>query len=260
MENDLIYSPEQLRVAPTEPQQVEKVSKREYELIQELIKLRQEKNIELQFEDLDDYEVPPRTQFSMLQKPAVTFKKGTLTFNAAAIRMFEGIKHIIPMMSKKRKRLVVIMCSEEESSSVEWARKKKDKWVSKTITSREYVKKICTIMGWDESCRYKALGNITNSSEGLVLRFDLDEAVMFAPQKTEIYDPVSGQMKKTQLTYYPDIYKERLGKSYSDYVTTRQLSMFENLEDYESQAETTNATDVIHEQTSIVTEGGEMNE
>lgn len=183
MENDLIYSPEQLRVAPVEPQQVEKVSKREYELIQELIKLRQEKNIELQFEDLEDYEVPPRTQFSMLQKPAVTLKKGTMTFNAAAIRMFEGIKYIIPMMSKKRKRLVVIMCSEEESASVEWARKKKDKWVSKTITSREYVKKICSIMGWDESCRYKALGNITNSSEGLVLRFDLEEAVMFAPQK-----------------------------------------------------------------------------
>lgn len=259
MENDLIYSPEQLRVAPTEPQQVEKVSKREYELIQELIKLRQEKNIELQFEDLEDYEVPPRTQFSMLQKPAVTFKKGTFTFNAAAIRMFEGIKYIIPMTSKNKKRLVVIMCSEEESASVEWARKKKEKWVSKTITSREYVKKICAFMGWDESCRYKALGYITNSSQGLVLRFDLEEAVMFAPQKAEIFDPVSGQMKKTQLTYYPDIYKERLGKSYSDYVAAKQLSMFENLEDYESQAEATDTPVVIQDQI-IQTEGGGTNE
>jgi len=260
MENDLIYSPEELRIAPAEPQHVEKVSKREYELIQELIKLRQEKNIELQFENLEDYEVPPRTQFSMLQKPAVTIKKGTLTFNAAAIRMFEGIKYIIPMTSKSKKRLVVIMCSEEESASVEWARKKKDKWVSKTITSREYVKKICAMMGWDESCRYKALGNITNSSQGLVLRFDLEEAVMFAPQKAEIYDPVSGQMKKTQLTYYPDIYKERLGKSYSDYVAAKQLSMFENLEDYESQAEVTDTSALMIEQTILQTEGGGVNE
>lgn len=260
MENDLIYSPEELRVAPAEPQQnVEKVSKREYELIQELIKLRQEKNTELQFESLEDYEVPPRTQFSMLQKPAVTIKKGTMTFNAAAIRMFEGIKYIIPMTSRSKKRLVVIMCSEEESSSVEWARKKKDKWISKTITSREYIKKICAMMNWDESCRYKALGNITNSSQGLVLRFDLEEAVMFAPQKADIFDPVTGQMKKTQLTYYPDIYKDRLGKSYSDYLATKQLSMFENLDDYESQAQTTEAVEVIHADTNQ-TEGGGINE
>lgn len=256
MDNDLIYSPEQLRIAQEPQQQVEKVSKREYELIQELIKLRQDKNIELQFENLEDYEVPPRTQFSMLQKPAVTFKKGTMTFNAAAIRMFEGIKYVIPMTSRTKKRLVVIMCSEEESSSVEWARKKKDKWISKTITSREYIKKICSMMEWDETCRYKALGNITNSSQGLVLRFDLEEAVMFAPQKTEVFDPISGQMKKTQIMYYPDVYKERLGKSYSDYVAAKQLSIFESLEDYEGQSET--PTEEALTATSIITEGGSI--
>ncbi len=256
MDNDLIYSPEQFRIAQEPQQQVEKVSKREYELIQELIKLRQDKNIELQFENLEDYEVPPRTQFSMLQKPAVTFKKGTMTFNAAAIRMFEGIKYVIPMTSRTKKRLVVIMCSEEESSSVEWARKKKDKWISKTITSREYIKKICAMMEWDETCRYKALGNITNSSQGLVLRFDLEEAVMFAPQKTEIFDPISGQMKKTQIMYYPDVYKERLGKSYSDYVAAKQLSIFESLEDYEGQSDT--PTEEALTATSIITEGGSI--
>ena len=256
MDNDLIYSPEQLRIAQEPQQQVEKVSKREYELIQELIKLRQDKNIELQFENLEDYEVPPRTQFSMLQKPAVTFKKGTMTFNAAAIRMFEGIKYVIPMTSRTKKRLVVIMCSEEESSSVEWARKKKDKWISKTITSREYIKKICSMMEWDETCRYKALGNITNSSQGLVLRFDLEEAVMFAPQKTEVFDPISGQMKKTQIMYYPDVYKERLGKSYSDYVAAKQLSIFESLEDYEGQSDT--PTEEALTATSIITEGGSI--
>ena len=256
MDNDLIYSPEQLRIAQEPQQQVEKVSKREYELIQELIKLRQDKNIELQFENLEDYEVPPRTQFSMLQKPAVTFKKGTMTFNAAAIRMFEGIKYVIPMTSRTKKRLVVIMCSEEESSSVEWARKKKDKWISKTITSREYIKKICAMMEWDETCRYKALGNITNSSQGLVLRFDLEEAVMFAPQKTEVFDPISGQMKKTQIMYYPDVYKERLGKSYSDYVAAKQLSIFESLEDYEGQSDT--PTEEALTATSIITEGGSI--
>jgi len=246
MSNDVIYSPEELRVSTEQTRPTESVTKREYELIQELIKLRKDKNIDLEYEDLDDYEVPPRTQFSMLKKPAVTIKHSTLTFNAAAIRMFEGIKYVIPMLSRKKKRLVVIMCSEEESASVEWARKKKDVWVSKTITSKEFVNGIVQTMGWDITCRYKALGNIINSPQGLVLRFDLDEAIMFALKPQEYLDPISGKMKKKQLIYYPDIYRDQIGKSYSDYVAAKQLSMFENLDEYQS--------------TETITEGGEINE
>ena len=65
MSNDIIYSPEELRVKTEPSRPTESVSQREYELIQELIKLRKDKNIDLEYEDLDDYEVPPRTQFSM---------------------------------------------------------------------------------------------------------------------------------------------------------------------------------------------------
>ena len=104
MSNDVIYSPEELRVSTEQTRPTESVTKREYELIQELIKLRKDKNIDLEYEDLDDYEVPPRTQFSMLKKPAVTINHSTLTFNAAAIRMFEGLKYGIPILLSGRER------------------------------------------------------------------------------------------------------------------------------------------------------------
>ena len=48
-----------------------------------------EKNEELQYESFEEYELPSRTQFSMLKKPAVSIKYGQLTFNMAAIRLFE---------------------------------------------------------------------------------------------------------------------------------------------------------------------------
>ena len=48
-----------------------KLAQREQALIQELIKTKQEQKQELEFESFEGYELPPRTQFSMLKKPAV---------------------------------------------------------------------------------------------------------------------------------------------------------------------------------------------
>ena len=48
------------------------LSLRECELVQEFAKAKLAANSELQYEDLDDYEIPPRTHFSMLNKPAVS--------------------------------------------------------------------------------------------------------------------------------------------------------------------------------------------
>ena len=54
---------------------------KEQELIRQLIQARLEQQSELSYENLDEYELPPRTQFSMLNKPAVTFKHRQMTFN-----------------------------------------------------------------------------------------------------------------------------------------------------------------------------------
>ena len=50
------------------------ISPREAELIQQLARLRQEQKQELEYETFDGYQLPPRTQFSMLKKPAVSIK------------------------------------------------------------------------------------------------------------------------------------------------------------------------------------------
>ena len=42
-------------------------------------------------ESLDGYEMPPRTQFSMIKKPAINIKYGHMTCNMAALRLFQGV-------------------------------------------------------------------------------------------------------------------------------------------------------------------------
>lgn len=205
---------------------------REKELIKQMTEGKGGQVANIEYEDLEGYEVPPRTQFSMLKKAAVTFKYKEMLFNTAAVRLFEGTRFILPIVNKNKKRLAVIMCSEEESSSVEWARLKKDVWVNKKITSLEFVENIYSMMGWDRNCRYKILGRIVTSNRGLILVFDLVEAIMFSPLPEEFLDKKTGQMKKRRVVYYPDEYKGRIGKSYNDYIVAQQTSMFEDLEGY----------------------------
>lgn len=99
-------------------------SVRETELIQELIKARLEHKAELEHESLEGYELPPRTQFSMLKKPALTIKYGYLKFNMACVHLFEGVQYILPIVNRARRRIAVVTCAEEESASVQWARQR----------------------------------------------------------------------------------------------------------------------------------------
>lgn len=71
----------------------QEMSAREISLIRELAQIRKEYKRELEYEKFDGYELPPRTQFSMLNKPAVSIKYGVMKFNMACIRLFEGIKY-----------------------------------------------------------------------------------------------------------------------------------------------------------------------
>ena len=219
--------------------QGESFSKKEQDLIAQLVTIRREKKEELPFENLDGYEVPPRTQFSMLKKPALTFRLGKMEFNCAAVRLFPGVLQILPVVNRAKKRLAAIPCKEEESASVEWSRLKNDVYISKNIAALDYVEKIFDLMQWDRTCRYKILGRLAQTERGLILVFDLTEAIMFAPKPMEYIDKITGQKKKRQVKYYPDEYKYKIVKSYNDYVAFHQQSLFENLEEY---TETTNGS------------------
>lgn len=216
------------------------------ELIRQLVKSRMAQKQDLEYEDLDGYVLPPRTQFSLLKKPAVTIKYGKLLFNTTSVRLFESVEHILPLVHPEKKKLTVVMCPEEQSASVQWARRRaKDQaWISKDIVSEDFVHNIFKIMGWNLNCRYKALGHIANSREGLVLVFELDEAIMFDAKPVEIVNKETGEIKKKQVKYYPDQYKDCIGKNYNDYVEARQMNVFEYLEEYANKTYADNQTPV----------------
>ena len=207
-------------------------SSKEQKLIHQLVQERLGKQNEIGYESLDDYVVPPKMFFSMIKKPAVSIRPNRMEFSMSSIRLFEGVQHILPMLSENRQRMVVAICAEEELSSVEWARLKKDKWVNRSITCPEFVAGIYKMVNWRMECRYKVCGRLANSERGLVLVFDLASAVMFDPLPEEYFDKRTGKMKKRTIKYYPDEIRMKLGRSYSDYMASQQKSGFEPLGGY----------------------------
>lgn len=121
----------------------------------------------------------------------------------------------------------------ELDESVEWARQKDENWVNKDITSLEFVENIFKLMNWNRECRYKVLGRVANSDQGLCMLFDLEEAIMFTPKPQEYTDPLTGEMKKKQIKFFPDVYKDRIGKSYNDYIAGHQMNLFEDFIGYQ---------------------------
>ena len=128
----------------------ENYTPKEQELIRQLVQERLGRKNEIEFESLDDYVVPPKMFFSMIKKPAVSIRANRMEFSMSSIRLFEGVQHILPMLSERKQRLVVAICAEEELSSVEWARLKKDKWVNRSISCPEYVQSIYRVMNWNK--------------------------------------------------------------------------------------------------------------
>ena len=232
--------------------QTEGYTPKEQELIRQLVQERLGKKNAIEFESLDDYVVPPKMFFSMIKKPAVSIRANRLEFSMSAIRLFEGVQHILPMLSERKKRMVVAICAEEELSSIEWARLKKDKWVNRSISCPEYVQNIYKMMGWNKNCRYKVYGHLSNSERGLVLVFDLASAVMFDPLPEEYFDKRSGKMKKRINKYYPDEIRMKLGRSYSDYEATQRMSSFESLSGYMDTAGSAVASTVSDEDAAAI--------
>lgn len=223
-------------LAATEPisvsAEIEGYSPKEQELIHQLVQERLGKKNAIEFEALDDYVVPPKMFFSMINKPAVSIRGNKMEFSMSSIKLFEGVQHVLPMLSEHKKRMVIAICAEEELSSIEWARLKKQKWVNRAISCPEYVQSIYSMMGWNEECRYRVYGRLSNSERGLVLVFDLSDAIMFDPLPEEYFDKKSGKMKKRINKYYPDEIRMRLGRSYSDYEALQRRSGYESLSSY----------------------------
>ena len=89
-----------------EKSRAQELSVREISLIRELAQIRKEHKRELEYEKFDGYELPPRTQFSMLNKPAVSIKYGVLLYWMSS----NGKQALLQYRFRNVKNLKIYLC------------------------------------------------------------------------------------------------------------------------------------------------------
>lgn len=227
-------------------------SEKDFDLIKQLVQSRLESKSDIEYESIQGYEIPPRTQFSMLKKPSVVIKRDSMTFNKAALLVFENCSFIIPMLNREKKRIAVLPCVEEEPSSVQWSRKKGDQLIGRKISTRDFMETVFQVTGWDRNNRYKVLGRVAMSEEGPILVFELEKAIEFKPVE-EFLDPKTGRKRKKEIKNYLEINDETIGSSYAEYAASKQMNLFEDLEQYidTSGTQKNNSGPAIEEDLSI---------
>ena len=108
-----------------EQSRAQELSVREISLIRELAQIRKKHKKELEYEKFDGYELPPRTRFSMLNKPAVSIKYGVMKFNIQFIQVLleanglaAGKDHQFKERYDAEKNAVIISLEKDEQSAL----------------------------------------------------------------------------------------------------------------------------------------------
>lgn len=140
--------------------------------------------------------------FAHLRDPAVTIRKGSITFNTACINGLEDAVYVQLLLCEDEKKFAVKACSENDKDALRWCIAKPDKRKSRKMTCPDFTTKLYSFMGWDDNYRYKILGYKIQFEGDTYYVFDLEVKETFRekPKKGEVVtEPVD-----TRKGYYSE--------------------------------------------------------
>ena len=128
--------------------------------------------------------------FPSPRDPAVTFRDGTIAFNAACIKSLEGAVYVNLYFDEEQRLFSVKKCDENAKHALRWCVAKGDKRTSRRMRCPEFTDYIYDLMGWDKKCRYKMLGYLIPFEGALYYVFDLRHKQIFNEKPKKGEEPV----------------------------------------------------------------------
>ena len=97
--------------------------------------------------------------------------------------------------------------------------------------------KLFFIVDSDDALSTNAIEAIEKTEKEIAGILDIENQRQNLKELAEKYaDPLTGEMKKKQMKFFPDTYRNRIGKSYNDYIADHQMNMFEDFIGYQGSA------------------------
>lgn len=145
--------------------------------------------------------------FPSPRDPAVTFRDGNITFNAACIKALEGVVWVNLYFDEDLGLFSVTGCDENDKQALRWCVAKGDKRTSRRMRCPDFTDYLYNRMGWNKKCRYKVLGYLIPYDGQMYFVFDLNVKQVFNEKPKKGEEPVdeNGEIVKvdTRHGYFP---------------------------------------------------------
>ena len=153
-------------------------------------------------------EVTRAEYFSGANEPTITVKRDMVRFSAHCLSKLPAVDFVLFVMYPKEKRLVIEPCTPDLRDAVRWSTRNPDNRKPKTISCKEYYRRLCELMDWNDECRYTVLGKICSDGDSSVIAFDLTSAMVYRPNAIGV---------KTRAPEYPTTWGDGFGMTVEEH-------------------------------------------
>ena len=173
-------------------------------------------------EELYDCELVRSEFLSPTFQAKVTIQYSTLTFNAAAVRLFPDTQHVQVLMDRKGRRMIVVPCDQYAPGRLKWAILKNGKNQSRGSLAKMTCAKTYAMMDWIPENRYKVMAVYQELQGVRLIVFNLIECEMLV---TEIVEKGDGTKKKKIKVLRPQDWLESFGNIYRDHADAYRVDL-----------------------------------
>ena len=128
--------------------------------------------------NLEGYQRVRAQFFSTRLDPAMTIKKGKMTFNTACLRKFEDVEYVELLLNSKEHLIAIRPCDKSNPNAIKWGKLKEGRWCTKSVSCRGLAKALFDILEWEEETSYRFRGQFIERNNQKVMMFELDEPEM----------------------------------------------------------------------------------
>lgn len=151
--------------------------------------------------DCSGYEVVRSEFMARTDEPSITFYGQKMWVNSICLKKFSETDHILVMVNRRTKSLSLQPSCEDSKDSLRWCTFRGGNRKPRHVTCPFFFLKLCQLMNWNPTYRYRTFGKCLKGSSGKLLVFDLQTAEILP----------DGEKARRQAPIFPAAWQEQFG-------------------------------------------------
>lgn len=160
-------------------------------------------SIQVQMGDPDfrGFEIARTQFFGAVRKVRVTFSMQAIVFSMDALQKLNSQEYVELLVHPQKRLLAVRKSNKSSRNRIKWASGVSGKMTPKYLPCAAYISTLFSLLGWNESYRYRAGGVRRGDGNDAILLFDLSETEILIP--AELLDQFQSQNDTSNLELSP---------------------------------------------------------